>query len=137
MFSPSYATSVVLSPTPSYGEGIISFSPLPPAVVMVLLCQVLVRRPRLSRCTKTPVGSCTLHEGPAQPSLRTATLQHLLIQVLLTAHLVESRRTWQHFNTMVCVCVCVCVCTCEYIHMCGHVHTVNAYSPPLPPQVLE
>ena len=49
-------------------------SPLPPAVVMVLLHRVPVRRsspplpwPRQSRCTRTPAGSCTLHEDHLDP----------------------------------------------------------------------
>ena len=49
-------------------------SPLPPAVVMVLLRRVPVRRsspplpwPRQSRCTRTPAGSCTLHEDHLDP----------------------------------------------------------------------
>ena len=47
---------------------------LTPAVVMVLLRQVPVRRsspplpwPRQSRCTRTPAGSCTLHEDHLDP----------------------------------------------------------------------
>ena len=50
-------------------------SPLPPAVVMVLLRRLPVRRsspplpwPRQSRCTRTPAGSCTLHEDHLDPT---------------------------------------------------------------------